>query len=50
MKKLNNPVILSRHLYTIVMTILWYKITTGTVILGLRTDGDQLIPFAVPIS
>ena len=43
-KKRPTEVILSRHLYTMVVTILWYKITTGTVTLGLRTDGDRLIP------
>ena len=39
-----TEVILSRHLYIMVVTILWYKITTGTVTFGLRTDGDRLIP------
>ena len=45
-----KEVTLSRHLYTIVMSILWYKITTGTLTLRLRTDGDRLIPLTVPIS
>ena len=41
---------LLRHLCITAYTVLWYKKTTGTLNLRLRTDGDRFILLSVPIS